>query len=192
MWNRPCFPSIHPPRCTINHCLRGNSSHLVSGAPRTRSQTRPVFVFSSLHHMLPPKTVRCCISFRKSQLSSPVTQYQRVFFHVFTYLSVHLEHSEVNMCFPWVVSCEFHLQFYGNNSRQILCNHCFIYILHYPWLDSYASCILCSFHVWRAVPAFLSHHCSGRFHTHHRWVVSMHTFLSVFVMNHFYLHFPLT
>lgn len=72
----------------------------------------------------------------------------------------------VCICFCWILSHADLVHFCRSNSRCFPFYKCFIYILHYPWLDSCISCILCSCHIWRTMWAFLSQQLSLASLTH--------------------------
>lgn len=85
----------------------------------------------------------------------------------------------------------FTCNFVETTAGKFIFNNCFIYILHYPWLDSYAWCILCSFHVWPSMCAFLSHHCSLASLTHISGRFSSYTYCTHTAVNYCFFPFSL-
>lgn len=86
-------------------------------------------------------------------------QWKTVFNHIFTLFIVSVTRNSaetdkwktpysVCICFCWILSHADLVHFCRSNSRRFPFYKCFIYILHYPWLDSCISCILCSCHIW--------------------------------------------
>lgn len=183
MWNHPCFFSLHPPHLwsyTINHCQSSNSNHLTSQALGIHSQSLSLFVFRSTSNtsMLYTTTYMILSTFWNFFHNLLLSNRWGVFganmaatenwFHPGVYplllqlwpvTEPRLSQYSVCICFHWVVFPAVHMQCCRNNSRHF--NNCsLIYILHYPWLDSYALCILCSSPCLVVHVCILSHHCS--------------------------------